>query len=187
MKKTLAEEASLHHLSLIIVGVAMVVFVLFFFAWLSEANDAGETQSVAGITIATGNVQPTRNFPSGLLFLVPFISGSMVYQYGKRLYEGVRPRRRLESALMILTTLMVVLIWVRLYAINVADNPPEPSPFDLGEQVTYTRAEVLREIVTRAFWVQTFCLVLLVALPFFDRRPEAPPPKYLEPTPPLNG
>lgn len=166
--------------------MAVVVFLLYFFAWIEEETDSGEKRFVGGIAITTQNVEPTRNFPTPLLFVIPYVTGSIIYQYGIRLRQSVRPRRRLESAMMVSTALIILSFWLRLYVVNAAERGQDQDPFTPTPLVTYTREEILQDVITPYFWVMVVGLVLLILVPFLDRRPVAPPPDYLKTAPPLN-
>jgi hypothetical protein len=168
------------------VVVALTTIILFLFAWIEEENDEGELQSVAGITIAMQNVAPTEDFPSPLLLTVPLVAGSMIYQYGKRVRHDARPRRRLESATMILTGIFVMVLWLRVYTNNVVTNTPEADVFSGIQPISYTREEVLQELITPYYWLTLVGLFLLMVLPWFDWRRLDDPPAYLNPTRPLN-
>lgn len=178
-----APKARLNSLSLIIAATALAVIVLFIFPWLNAE------EPLSGLDIASRNLQITENFPSGIVFILPLVVGSMLFQYYRRIWDTVRPRRREVTALMLLVGLIATGLWIRIYTIKateflnsetyveVEDLPPAATPEEALPTKVYTTGEVLREQFTPELWLHVALSAALLVLPFIDPRPSAETPE----------
>lgn len=185
-----ARFSKLHGLSLTISALALTVIVLFLFPWLQG------DEALSGLDVASRNLQITENFPSGVVFIVPLVVASILYQYYRRVLEPQRPRRRGLTAVMLIIGLVATGLWIRLYTINATeflnqaeeaaalantslptgnvDTPPSIAPPQTIP--VHTTGEVLRERFTFELWLHLALAAALVFLPFLDTRPPVDPP-----------
>jgi len=199
------KRVGLHRLSLIIVVLSIMLLIAFILPWIDREDEEG--QRVGGITIATDNVRPTEEFLNSSLFIIPAVAISLMVQYGRTINTEIRPRRRSGTAIGVIAAIIVLAGWTRLYVINVAGEEAReeertittPEDFDdpellgeilensEGDTTPYTREDVLTDIITVNVYAMFLLLVLLLVLPFLDRRPEREPPQYLSPGKPFEG
>jgi hypothetical protein len=161
-----------------IAAVALTVVVLFFFPWLEGTNN------LTGLDIATQNLILTEQYPSGVLFILPLVAGSILYQYYRRIRQAVRPRRRLTTSMMLIIGLSATILWLRTYAVNARDQLNDNlllfSVTNAEEEIRtepYTIGEVLSEQVRFELWLHLAMGTALLVLPFVDPRPPADPPE----------
>ncbi|NDJ86835.1 MAG: hypothetical protein GYB66_13205 [Chloroflexi bacterium] len=184
------ERPRVDMVSLMIAAVALAVFVLFFFPWLTG------DENLSGLDVASRNLAITEDFPSGVVFILPLVAGSILFQYYRRVRDAVRPRRRLATLLTLIVGLIATGLWVRTYTIKATDflndQPPPPTSLDdvldpgfsaedrplPPQQEPYTTGDVLREQFTTELWLHLALGASLLILPFLDTRPPADPPEY---------
>lgn len=179
----------IHTLSLIISAVALTVVVLFLLPWLRADED------LSGLDIASRNIAITEQFPEGVVFIIPLVVGSILFQYYRRVRDTVRPRRRLTTVLMLVIGLVATILWIRNYTLNATDYYNELAqspitdelPIDPAFEVEQAQqpdsellstGDVLRDDFTVELWLHLALAASLLFLPFLDNRPEAAPPQY---------
>ena len=197
-KQSHPEPTKINTLGLIISAVAVAVLVLFFVPWV-KGVDGG--QNLSGLDIASRTVSITEDFPGGVVFILPLVVTSVLFQYYRRLKQPVRPRRRRSTAAALIVGLIATGLWVRIYTINATEflneqqtiEATQPEIFaanegDTSSEDTDTEAQtptidpattgtVLREQFELELWLHLFLAGALLILPFLDDRPEveAPP------------
>lgn len=173
-------------LSLIIAAVALTVLALFFFPWLDT------DEYLSGLDVASRNLQVTENFPSGIVFILPLVVGSILFQYYRRVRDDVRPRRRFATISMLVVGLIATGLWIRAYTLNATDmlnalatgipelpeDPAFPTDSVEVEPEPYTTGDILREQFTIELWLHLALAASLLVLPYLDPRPPADPPEY---------
>ncbi len=174
-------------LSLMIAAVALTVLVLFFFPWLQS-----EEEPLSGLDVASRNLEVTKDFPSGIVFILPLVVVSMLFQYYRRVRDTVRPRRRFATISMLVVGLIATLLWVRNYTLNATDrlneqaaaaqfgDLPDDPRFETdtvsSEPETYSTGDVLRDQFTFELWLHLALSMSLLVLPYLDtREPDEPP------------
>ncbi len=164
----------LHFLSLAIAAIGLAVVGLFVFGvWLETPGENNETDSFTGFDIAARNVNFTEDFPSGIMFILPIVAGAMTFQFYRRIATPERPGSRVNNSLMLILGIVVVLLWMRTYTLNVTDALNE-SPFvTSGEHAPYTNGDIIRDFFTSEIWLCLALSVILLILPYFDKRPAA--------------
>lgn len=146
---------------------------LFLFgAWLEAPGEDGLV-SFSGYEIAAQNVNFTEDFPSGAMFILPVVAAAIAFQYYRRVGTPERPGSRLNNASMLLLGIVVVLWWMRTYTVNVTDALNESPLVTSGEYERFTNGDILRDFFTSELWLCLGLSVLLLILPFFDKRPAA--------------
>ncbi len=178
-------------LSLMIAAVALTVLVLFLFPWLQG------DEALSGLDVGSRNLVLTEDFPAGIVFILPLVTGSVLIQYYRRVRDTMRPRRRSVTAAMLIIGLVCTILWVRIYTLNATESlntdlvTQSESPDDLSvdpdatssappvavtQQEPYTTGEVLQDRFTFELWLHLALGMALVVLPFLDPRPEVDPP-----------
>lgn len=198
-KQTQLEPTAINTLGLIISAVAVAVLVLFFVPWV-KGVDGG--QHLSGLDVASRTIAITDNFPGGVVFILPLVTGSVLFQYYRRLKQPVRPRRRLSTLAMLVVGLIATGLWIRVYAVNATEQLNEqaaaetllPEVFtenqvgddadtdDTDAEIISTRepvttGDILRDQFELEIWLHLFLAASLLVLPFLDDRPEAEPPQ----------
>jgi hypothetical protein len=191
------EPTKINTLGLIISAVALSILVLFFVPWVQGA-EGGE--NLSGLDVASRTVAITDDFPGGVVFILPLVVGSILFQYYRRLKQSVRPRRRLSTLAMLIIGLIATGLWIRSYTINATEllNEQEtietvaPEIFtenqgnepteDTDTQTTtlrepVTTGDVLQEQFELELWLHLALSASLLILPFLDDRPEAESPQ----------
>lgn len=197
--QTRQEAAQLNILGLIISAVALAVLVLFFVPWI-KGVDGGD--SLSGLDVASRTIAITEDFPGGIVFILPLVVGSVLFQYYRRIKQSVRPRRRLSTFFMLIIGLITTVLWVRHYTINATEWLNEqstvnaiPSESDIfpenrgdtpldddsvetaSSREAVTTGDVLREQFEIELWLHLALSASLLILPFLDDRPEAEAPQ----------
>ncbi|MBI5929133.1 MAG: hypothetical protein HY862_07490 [Chloroflexi bacterium] len=164
----------LHFLSLAIAAIGLAVVGLFIFGtWLETPSDDNTMDRFTGYALASKNVNFTENFPSGAMFILPVVVGAMSFQHYRRIATPERPGSRVNNALMLTLGLIVVLLWMRTYTLNVTDALNESPLVTSGEQSAYTHTDIIRDFFTVELWLCLALSVILLILPFLDKRPAA--------------
>ncbi|MCQ3932113.1 MAG: hypothetical protein DPW16_16805 [Chloroflexi bacterium] len=164
----------LHFLSLAIAAIGLAVVGLFVLGvWLETPGENNETDSFTGFDLAARNVNFTEDFPSGIMFILPIVVGAMTFQFYRRIATPERPGSRVNNALMLLLGIVVVLLWMRTYTLNVTDALNESLFVTSGEHAPYTNGDIIRDFFTSEIWLCLALSVILLILPFFDKRPAA--------------
>jgi hypothetical protein len=191
------EQTKFNTLGLIISAVALATLVLFVVPWV-QGVDGG--QNLSGLDVASRTVTVTDNFPGGIVFILPLVVASVLFQYYRRLKQPVRPRRRLSTLAMLIIGLIATGLWVRTYTINATEllNGQEPTETVLPEIFTenqsndtpeeteaettaniepVTTGDILQDQFQLELWLHLALSASLLILPFLDDRPEAEPPQ----------
>ena len=74
---------------------------------------------------------------------------------------------------MLLLGMVVVLLWARTYTLNVTDALNESLFVISGEHAPYTNGDIIRDFFTSEIWLCLALSVILLILPYFDKRPVA--------------
>jgi hypothetical protein len=168
----------IHVLSLVISAVALTIIALFLMPWVNDKNTGNKDRILAGIDVSAGSTFLTEDkFPSGLLFISPLVAVGFIYEYYRKVRSPLRPRRRLNYAFMTLIGIGAFLIWAWLFADAASDcfrAGQSQCQALIPEQANYSAQDVIVNFYTFYLWLYLGLNLLLVALPFWDSRPEEP-------------
>ena len=189
-----SEKPRLDPLSMMICSVGvMLLFVFLFFPWLNvEQNLSGfDIASSSAITLPQ---MEDSAIPNGIVFILPLVIGSILYQYFRRMWDVHRPHRRATTVGMLFIGIIAMILWVRAYTIQTTDylnlrdpelyfeqidrdNPAVPT-IEIDEDGSlrkYSTGDILSEQFTFEMWLYLALSTSLLILPWLDQRPEAEP------------
>jgi hypothetical protein len=169
-------QNKINFLSLAIAAIAITVISLFFMPWVEDPASEGE-RVLTGVDVAVQSTFLTDELiPSGILWIIPLVAFGLLYQNLRRISSLYRPRQRLTFAGSMIIGIAAFAIWAIVFAGEAAAclrEGVECAPLT-PEQSTFTRQDIIEEFYTTNMQIYIALTLMLVVLPFWDRRPEAP-------------
>lgn len=171
------QAKSIHYLSLIISAVALTVVVLFLLPWVDIPDTESNIDLLTGVDVATQSTELTDDdiIPSSVLFVTPLIAVGFLWEYYRKVTSPERPRRRWQYAGMMIIGIGFTCYWYITYATQASECLQSGQCISATQaQSEYTTQEVIENLYTMNTWIYLSLSLLLVVLPFWDNRPQAP-------------
>lgn len=171
-------RSKINFLSLTNAAVAITVIFLFFMPWVNDPASDGE-RVLTGVDVAVQSTFLTDELiPSGILWIIPLVAFGLFYQNLRRVSSPYRPGQRLTFAGSMIIGVVAFFIWAVVFADEASAclrEGVECAPLT-PEQSTFTRQDIIEEFYTTNMQIYIALALILVVLPFWDRRPEAAKP-----------
>lgn len=168
---------SIHYLSLIISAIALTIVFIFLLPWVDVPDTGSNVDLLTGIDIATQSTALTDDniIPSGVLFITPLVSVGFLWEYYRKLKSPHRPRRRWQYAGMMMMGIGFTCYWYFVYATQASECLQSGECRAITQaQSEYTSRDVVEKLYTMNTWIYLILSLLLVAVPFWDQRPQEP-------------
>lgn len=172
-------QNKINFLSLTNAAIAITILFLFLLPWVDNFPTDGGERAFSGWMIAQNEILLRESLiPSGILFIIPLVTVGLLYQNLRRVSSKYRPRQRITFAGSMIIGLIAFVVWAIAFADEASTCLHEQIYCTPVNQIqsTFTRQDIITEFYTLNMQIYAALSLLLLVLPFWDRRPEAPKP-----------